>query len=158
MASKNNITRIYICHNISEAKPFEHSPKPWHLNLIIPTNIYPSKQSHVLHGHSIMNNEENFAVNIERIFDAQIEKVWDAWADGEKMREWSCPNGFNIIEHSGKFEVGETYNVTMKSDFYEGTIAGKFLKIEKPNKIVQTHFWDNKDGTFTVETFVTLVF
>ena len=104
-----------------------------------------------------MNNEENFAVNIERTFDAPVNKVWQAWVDGEIMKKWSCPNGFEIIEHSGEAKVGSNYSVTMKSEFYSGTVVGKYLEISKPNKLVMSHCWDNEDGTFTAETIITVL-
>ena len=43
---------------------------------------------------------------ISRVFDAPIEQVYDAWADQQKMAQWSGPPGAKLTPLSGAIEEG----------------------------------------------------
>jgi len=103
--------------------------------------------------------DQELQLKIERTFDAPIQKVWDAWTKPELLRQWSCPNTFEVTEQSGDFRVGGIWTETMTSDKYgfTGKLRGEYKVIEEPHKLVSTHEWidgsgnDGKASEYTVE-------
>lgn len=75
---------------------------------------------------------------IERIYDAPVKMVWDAWTDPEQVAKWWGPRGFKITTHSKDLRVGGHWKYTMFG----------------PNGDT----WENKTVYFEVETYRKLVY
>ena len=79
----------------------------------------------------------DFYFTIARIFDAPIEKVWDAWTNAEQLQKWFGPKGYDILQNSMNLKVGGIYHYGLKTP--QGTPywgCWKFLEIKKPERMV----------------------
>jgi uncharacterized protein YndB with AHSA1/START domain len=54
-------------------------------------------------------------VQVTRVFDAPVERVWAAWRDGEEVKRWFSPTGFTTPTARMDFRVGGTSLVSMKA-------------------------------------------
>jgi len=57
---------------------------------------------------------------ITRLFDAPVERVWDAWTDPEQVMRWWGPNGFTAPLARIDFREGGTSLVCMRSPQWRG--------------------------------------
>jgi uncharacterized protein YndB with AHSA1/START domain len=77
---------------------------------------------------------------IERIYDAPVKVVWDAWTDPEKKKNWWGPRGFTITTHESDIRTGGVWHYTMhgpdKEDYVNKT---KYLEVEKYSRMVYDH-------------------
>lgn len=60
-----------------------------------------------------MSKSKPNEIYLERIYDAPVKLVWDAWTDPKKAAKWWGPRGFTLTTHSKDFKVGGTWNYTM---------------------------------------------
>ncbi len=100
-------------------------------------------------------NETNRTVTIERIYDAPLTLVWDAWTNPEHIANWWGPKGMNtrILEHN--FEVGGTWKYAMTMpDGNDFISEGTYIEILPKNKIVTSA--DFKPMTQGVELHILL--
>ncbi len=92
---------------------------------------------------------EDSQVKITKVLEASIEKVWDAWTNPESIKQWLSPEGMTNPEVTNEFEVGGIYRIVMEGHnmpdpAHNGRMAvgGKYLKMNKPNKLVFTWRWE----------------
>lgn len=52
-------------------------------------------------------------IYIERIYDAPVKMVWEAWTDPEQVAMWWGPRGFTITTHSKDLRAGGHWAYTM---------------------------------------------
>lgn len=92
-----------------------------------------------------MSNTKDREMISERIVDAPIEKVWEAWTNPEILKLWWGPRGFTNIFQEFDFKVGGNWRFIMRgpnpngngtTDFPNHSV---FLEISKPNKLVIDH-------------------
>lgn len=57
-------------------------------------------------------NKSN-TLEIERIYDAPVEAVWDAWTDVKQVAQWWGPRGFTLTTKSKELKVGGQWIYTM---------------------------------------------
>ena len=90
-------------------------------------------------------------VVVTRTFDAPVERVWNAWSDGEQVMRWWGPEGFTSPSAEMDFREGGISLVCMRApkefggqDMYN---AWTYRKID-PHKLIEfiLNFTD-KDGT-----------
>lgn len=86
-------------------------------------------------------NEQNAAkdrtVTIERIFNAPLQTVWEAWTQPEHISKWWGPKGMaiEVVEH--EFKVGGKWKYTMPMpDGKQFISEGTYLEIIEGAKIV----------------------
>jgi|AntRauTorcE11897_2_1112592.scaffolds.fasta_scaffold09717_2 uncharacterized protein YndB with AHSA1/START domain len=102
---------------------------------------------------------EELTLKIERIFDAPIQKVWDAWTKPELLQQWSCPQTFEVTKQEGDLKEGGEWCARMESAElgYTGDLRGEYKLLDEPHKLVSTHQWvddsgnDGKATEYTVE-------
>lgn len=89
-------------------------------------------------------------IKITKVFEAPIEKVWDAWTNPESIKQWLSPEGMTNPEVTNEFKVGGKYRVVMEGhnmpdSNHNGVMAvgGEYVKIEKPNKLILTWLWES---------------
>jgi uncharacterized protein YndB with AHSA1/START domain len=110
-------------------------------------------------------------LNITRVFEAPVEKVWNAWADPSSVRGWWGPKGFSAPFARADFRVGGSYLYCMRGpDGRDYWSTGVYKEIEPLEKIVCTDSFADKDGNvvpasyygmqgdFPMELLVTLTF
>lgn len=85
------------------------------------------------------NNIKNRTITMERIFDAPIKLVWEAWTQPKHITEWWSPKGIKtkVVEH--QFKVGGTWKYIMPMpNGQEFTAEGEYLEIVEFEKIISS--------------------
>ena len=103
-------------------------------------------------------------LELKQVFDAPIEKVWDAWTKPENIKQWLSPEGMINPEVAGELKPGGKYRIVMEGENLEvaphsGTVivGGKYLEIDKPNKLSFTWLWEGApEETHTTKVTVLL--
>lgn len=102
-----------------------------------------------------MVNEQG--ITIERIFNAPVEKVWEAWTSPEIVKQWWGPEHFTAPSIKIDLRVGGKYIYCMRGpagtefdkDMYS---AGIFKEIVPPSvnsgqaKLVVTDYFSDENG------------
>ena len=78
-------------------------------------------------------------LTIERIFNAPINLVWEAWSDPTHIAKWWGPPGMEVIIKEHSFEIGGTwrYDMSMPNGGLF-TSEGQYLSITPLKKIITT--------------------
>lgn len=88
-------------------------------------------------------------IEITRIFDAPIEKVWDAWTKAENLMQWKSPEGMTTPEAHVDLRVGGTYRVIMAGGHAgpngKVIVGGTYKTIQKPNTLIFSWNWEGQD-------------
>ena len=81
-------------------------------------------------------------VNFEKVYDAPIDQVWQAWTDPEKLKQWWGPNDVIIPECEVDLRVGGKFYIVMEAGEamgpYKGTqwpMDAEFTEIVPNSKI-----------------------
>ena len=85
------------------------------------------------------NELNNRTLRIERIFNAPIQVVWDAWTQAEQIALWWGPKGMQtkVIQHD--FKVGGRWRYVMKMpDGNEFITEGVYSEIVELEKIISS--------------------
>lgn len=84
-------------------------------------------------------------VEFERIYDAPLETVWQAWTDPKMLKEWWGPNDVSIPECEVDLRVGGRFYIVMEAGEamgpYKGTrwpMEGKYTVVEKNSRLSYT--------------------
>jgi uncharacterized protein YndB with AHSA1/START domain len=96
----------------------------------------------------------NDTLQIERTFDASIERVFDAWTSPEVMRRWwQAEVGWETSEATVDLQVGGVVHVTMhdpvKDADYGG--GGRYTEIDRPRRLAFTWTWDDETRQTLIE-------
>ncbi len=79
-------------------------------------------------------------IYIERLYDASVKQVWEAWTDPKQVAKWWGPRGFTITTHSKDLRVGGTWNYTMHGpDGVNYPNITVYHVVEKYSKLVYDH-------------------
>jgi len=79
-------------------------------------------------------------IYIERIYDAPVKMVWDAWVDPKHVAQWWGPRGFTITNLSKDVRAGGHWNYTMHGpDGVDYPNTTKYLEVEKYSRMVYDH-------------------
>ena len=85
---------------------------------------------------------------ISRVFDAPRDKVWKAWTEAERLKQWWGPSGFKVHTCKVDLRLGGVFLYGMKAP--DGSdMWGKFTyrEIEAPRRLVFiVSFSDPKGG------------
>lgn len=81
-----------------------------------------------------------YNLQVDRVFNAPIERVFAAWTDPAKLRHWFAPEDGLETDAELDLRVGGTYRFTMRSS----SVHGKYTEINPPNKLVFTWRWDHE--------------
>lgn len=52
-------------------------------------------------------------ISINRVYDAPLLAVWEAWALSEKVSQWWGPRGFSLTHHDRNLKSGGHWHYTM---------------------------------------------
>jgi uncharacterized protein YndB with AHSA1/START domain len=79
-------------------------------------------------------------IEINRIYDAPVKAVWDAWTDVKQVAQWWGPRGFTITTHSKDLKPGGHWHYTMHgpdgTDYENKTL---YHEVEKHSRLVYDH-------------------
>ena len=85
-------------------------------------------------------NEKANEIYIERIYDADVKMVWEAWVDPKQVAQWWGPRGFTLTTISKEVKLGGFWIYTMHGP--DGTNypnKTEFLEVEKYSRLVYDH-------------------
>jgi len=123
---------------------------------------------------------QTYTLEMERIFEAPIERVWDAWTKPEIMALWNGPRAWPMAEAEGNLRVGGKWRARLHSDEGQacskncGELEGKnygtpnkaggfdlfqsgeYKVIEPMTKLVFTFGWESGHSMPGVETLITI--
>lgn len=99
---------------------------------------------------------------INKVLQAPIEKVFNAFVDPSLMVQWYSPGDMTTPHAEVDLRIGGSYAVTMsfidkvpfKGMAKDVTVRGIYKEIDRPNKLVFTWKWDGQED----ETLVTVEF
>ncbi|HBI17476.1 MAG: hypothetical protein UR60_C0043G0022 [Candidatus Moranbacteria bacterium GW2011_GWF2_34_56] len=95
---------------------------------------------------NISNNKKGELI-INRIFNAPIERVWEAWTNPEIFKKWWGPKDFTAPYAEVDFRVGGKSLACMKApDGKEYWSTGTYKEIIPYKKIVTTDSFSDKEG------------
>lgn len=84
---------------------------------------------------------------ITRVFDAPVEKVWEAWTNPDMLKKWWGPRGFTAPYAEIDFRVGGKSLACMKApDGKEYWSTGTYKEIIHYKKIVTTDSFSDERG------------
>src|SRR5665213_471962 len=82
-------------------------------------------------------------VEFERVYDAPLQKVWQAWTDPERLKQWWGPDNVSIPECEVDLRVGGRIYIVMEAGEamgpYKGTrwpMEGTYTIVEENSKLV----------------------
>ena len=86
-------------------------------------------------------------VELDRVFRAPIELVWQAWTSAEMVKKWWGPQGYSAPETRMDFREGGTYNFAMKGpDGKVNWSGGEIEEIVPMKKLVYTDRFTDESG------------
>lgn len=112
---------------------------------------------------------EGQVIVLERVFNAPRELVFKVLTDGEHLKQWWGPRGWDITVSDMDFRPGGQWHYCMKcldqnqGDFYGMESWGKsvYQEIEEPEKIVYIDYFSDAEGNIAEgmpATTVTMTF
>ncbi len=85
-------------------------------------------------------------LELERIFNAPIEKVFSAWTKPEILAKWFGPDGFSVKDLSIDLRTNGHYSITIETpEKKEICHFGQYLKIDRPNTLIFTWELENQE-------------
>lgn len=92
-----------------------------------------------------------FDVEVERDFDAPIERVWRAWIDPLDLVEWWGPKGFTCPSAEADVRVGGRILVTMQAPpewgGFQQHSAWTISELDPPRRLRYVFTFTDADGT-----------
>jgi uncharacterized protein YndB with AHSA1/START domain len=90
-------------------------------------------------------------VHIERVFDAPVERVWQAFIDPKLVAQWWGRGNQLVIERMEVERGGHWRFVEHSPDGIHG-FEGRYREVTPPHRLVQTFEWDGMPGYVAVDT------
>jgi uncharacterized protein YndB with AHSA1/START domain len=92
-------------------------------------------------------------IRIERIFDAPIDRVWQAFTDPALVAQWWGRGNELVIERMEVRRGGHWRFVEHSADGVDG-FEGRYREVSPHHRLVQTFEWDGMPGYVAVDTAV----
>jgi uncharacterized protein YndB with AHSA1/START domain len=88
--------------------------------------------------------KEKFFIN--RSFDVPVETMFKMWTDPKHFAKWLAPTGFNMSFLNADIKPGGNTLYCMEGNGIKMYGRASYLEIQKPNRIVYTQQFCDKDG------------
>ncbi|MBU5348670.1 SRPBCC domain-containing protein [Paenibacillus lautus] len=119
--------------------------------------------------NKMITRVEGQVIVLERVFNAPRELVFKVFSDGEHLKQWWGPRGWDITVSDMDFRPGGQWHYCMKcldqnqGDFYGMESWGKsvYQEIDEPEKIVYIDYFSDAEGNIAEgmpATTVTMTF
>jgi uncharacterized protein YndB with AHSA1/START domain len=92
-------------------------------------------------------------IRIERIFDAPIDRVWQAFTDPALVAQWWGRGNELVIERMEVRRGGHWRFVEHSPDGIDG-FEGRYREVSPHHRLVQTFEWDGMPGYVAVDTAI----
>ena len=100
---------------------------------------------------STLTTPSDREIRVERVFDAPLEKVWQACTDPELVAQWWGRGNELVIERMEVERGGHWRYVEHGPDGAHGFV-GRYREIVPYERVVQTFEWDGMPGYVAVTT------
>jgi uncharacterized protein YndB with AHSA1/START domain len=99
---------------------------------------------------------EKTSLQIRRVYNVPVAKVYAAWTDPEQIKQWMGPSDdYGETEVTSEFRVGGRYKLVMHAPSGEvHTVVGAYREIVPNKKVVYTWAWHttpDRESLVTVE-------
>ena len=85
-------------------------------------------------------------LDLSRVINASIERVFDAWTRAEVLAQWFGPVGFEVIDATIDCRPAGKYSITLVSpEETEIKHYGEYLEVRRPHRLVFTWILENQD-------------
>ncbi|MCE7070557.1 SRPBCC domain-containing protein [Dyadobacter sp. CY327] len=86
-------------------------------------------------------------LTISHLFDAGIDRVFQAWTDPEKLKHWYAPDRCLIEYKSIEVKEGGRFHYCIQHPLHgKNWVIGTYIEIVPPSKIVFTMQFSNENG------------
>ena len=87
-----------------------------------------------------------FVLELQMVMDSPRERIFSALTDSTALAGWFGPRGFTMPGIEVDLHVGDGYRFTMQPpEGHRFQIAGEFLEIEAPRRLVYTFRYEEPD-------------
>ena len=88
---------------------------------------------------------------ISRVFDAPRDRVWQAWTEVDRLKQWWGPKGFVVTQLKLDLRPGGTMHYRLRMPDGKD-MWGRFIyrEIVKPERLVWINSFSDKDGGLSV--------
>ena len=87
---------------------------------------------------------------ISRELDAPRERVWQAWTEQERLRQWMSPKGFTVIAAKLDLRPGGSYHYGLRMpDGREMWGLWVFREVRKPERLLFVQSFSDPQGGLT---------
>ena len=107
----------------------------------------------VEHVNATISTPGDREIRIERVFDAPVERVWQAFTDPELLAQWWGRGNKLVIERMEVERGGHWRFVEHSPDGVHG-FEGRYREVTPRDRLVQTFEWDGMPGYVAVDTAV----
>jgi uncharacterized protein YndB with AHSA1/START domain len=107
----------------------------------------------VEHATATITTPTDREIRIERIFDAPVDRVWQAYTDPELLAQWWGRGNKLVIERMEVERGGHWRFVEHSPEGVDG-FEGRYREVTPPERLVQTFEWDGMPGYVAVDTAV----
>jgi uncharacterized protein YndB with AHSA1/START domain len=92
-------------------------------------------------------------ITLEIIFDAPVNRVWQAWTDPARMTWFGSDPGGRVISAEADARIGGRFRVKFRnSDETEYICQGTYREVERNARLAFTWEWENEPGTISFVT------
>lgn len=106
-----------------------------------------------------MSTAEPEILEIERVFAAAPERVFDAFASVEAMSQWFGPGKCEVIRGDMDFRVGGGYLLRMITETIgEVEVTGEYQAIERPHALSFSWRWQDNPEVNSADSIVDIRF
>ncbi|WP_028612470.1 SRPBCC domain-containing protein [Paenibacillus harenae] len=104
--------------------------------------------------NKMISKVDGNVLTLERVFDAPKELVFKVFSDGEHLKQWWGPRGWETTVSNMDFRPGGSWHYCMKcmdknqGDFFGMESWGKsvYREIDEPDKIVYVDYFSDAEG------------
>jgi uncharacterized protein YndB with AHSA1/START domain len=94
-------------------------------------------------------------LQIDRILNASIERVFEFVTEAEHLVKWWGPEGMSLPDQSLDFtKPGPWHSVMANADGQKFTVSGQVTSVDRPNSVGFTWAWHDDQGKRGNESYV----